>query len=180
MKLLFLLLYLSLSGKEPSDTGIKYRTLTWGDFKGKIDKNEPLTAALTTCQFQFTWEENEGHFKYCVVAYFLPYFSYVRIKTDDILHHEQTHFKIAYLMALKCNQVLAQLQDGDTSTRKEADRIFNFYTAERNSMNARLDSYTDHGLDKEAEKNWEHQISEELSTLETTLKATNGRNSKNP
>ncbi|SRR6266566_1285768 len=180
MKLLFLLLFLSLSGKEPSDTGIKYRTLTWADFKGKIDKNDPFSAALTTCQFEFTWEDNDGHFTYGVVAYFLPYSSYVRVKSDEVLRHEQTHFKIAYLTALKCNRDLLTLQDGDSSTRKEADRFFNFYTAERNSMNARLDSYTDGGLDREVEKNWEYQISQELSKLETTLKAANGRNSKNP
>lgn len=180
MKLLFFLLFLSHYGKTHSDTGIPYRILTWADFKGKVNKKEPFTAALTTCQFEFSWESNNGHYRYNVVATFLPYSSYVRLKSDDVLRHEQTHFKIAYLMALKCQRDLAALQDGDSSTRKEAYRIFDFYTEERNSMNFRLDSYTDHALDKEAEQNWEYQISTELSKLETTLKATNGRIDKNP
>lgn len=181
MKLLFLMLFLSLSGKEPSDSGILYRQLTWKDFKGKVPKDTELDiAAVTTCQFQFEWTTDGDYFTYSIKAYFLPYQSYVRQGSNEVLRHEQTHFKIAQIMALNCMRDLEPLQGGDHMTKKAADSIFLHYTAKRNAMNARLDSATARGLDKEVEKNWEYKISQELINLTDSSKIIHGRNSKNP
>lgn len=171
MKLLFLLLFLSLAGKERSYNGISYRNLSWTDFRGKVPKTDQDLAALTTCQMILVWEQVDDWMTYRVTAYFLPDSSYVREKSDAALRHEQTHFQIAYIHSLRCMVELGMPRYRDSSAKKEALKFFNSCSAQRNVVNEQFDEETNHGLDREAEKEWEARISMELSNLEASIKS---------
>lgn len=166
MKLLFLLLFLSLRGNDPSDYGIPYRTLSFKDFRGKVPSGESAVAARTGTQMVLEFTESGGVFTYVVTAYFQPDSSFMRLRTREVLLHEQTHFQIAHIMALRCSQALAPLQKGDASTQAASEKVFNQYVAERNAMNAQFDGETNHGLILETEWDWELKIDRDLRQLQ--------------
>src|SRR5271169_3873146 len=99
MKLVFLITLLSLFGKEPSDSGISYRTLSWNDFRRPAPADSLDIAAVTTTELIFDYETDNEKWTFQVTAVFLPELSFVRVKNSYVLRHEQTHFSIAYLMA---------------------------------------------------------------------------------
>jgi hypothetical protein len=179
MHALAFLILLSLSSNDSSDNGILYRQLTWSDYKSPPPLTEPLVAARTMTQLKMETVEQDGVYCYSVKAYFLPYFSFARVKTNDVLRHEQTHFKIAHLLALECMRDLHALQHGDSTAASRAENVFNSYVERNDSTNDRFDLETDHSLIKEAEKSWEFRITEELTNIQKSSAPANNVNRKN-
>src|SRR5277367_5416747 len=124
MKPLLLILFLSLAGKTPSEIRIPYRQLCWADYQGKVPANAPTTAARSFIQTEMQTEEKGGKYHFLIVAYFLVDSSFVRTPTDQVLRHEQTHFKIACIEARKCNLVLAPMQGGDSLDWVSAQTLY--------------------------------------------------------
>lgn len=180
MKLLFFLLLLSLSGNPASEIGITYRALSWSDFRSPVPENEPSVAARTTTELAMETTEIDGRFSFDVKAYFLPDSSFVRLRTDANLRHEQTHFKIAYIEARKCMLALAPLQHGDSVDNRMAFTLYQNYVDKADMRNAQFDQQTNHSLNVEAEKIWENRISRELLIFGNFSKTAHVRNSKNP
>lgn len=166
MKLLFFLLLLSFFGNKPSENKIIYRPLSWSDYRGKVPENQLQVAARTCTQMELerTWDDDRYTFK--VRCYFLPDSSFVRVKKDHILWHEQTHFLIAHIMALRCMQALESLQHGDSLALKEAEKIFHAFTRKDEDQNDLFDIDTNHGLDAEKERLYELSYQKELYGLQ--------------
>lgn len=165
MNLFFLLLFLSLPGREPSDIGISYRMLSWSDFRGPIPENEPMIGARTTTEIDLTTDEDNGRFKYHVKAYFLPYYSFVRVRSEENLRHEQTHFRIACMEARECQEALRPFQGGNAATDESAKRVYENYVRWSADLNATFDQETNHGLIPEIEKIWEEKIAQQLKFI---------------
>jgi Bacterial protein of unknown function (DUF922) len=165
MKLLFLISFLSLFGKETSEDGIRYRTLSWSDFRGPVPEKTTF-AAVTATQLLYEFESDEhGKYGYAVTAYFDPASSYVRLKSDAYLRHEQTHFAIAFLMAQECMLDLRPLQGSDSTRQKEVDAIYDRAVDKYNALNEQFDRETNHSVNVTAEKTWEHRIASQLAQL---------------
>src|SRR6267154_1504040 len=94
MKPLLFIALLSLFGRNTSEIRIPYRQLTWADYRGTVPENEPDVAARTYTQMEFEQEEQGGEYHFRVLAYVLADSSFVRVKSEATLRHEQTHFKI--------------------------------------------------------------------------------------
>jgi hypothetical protein len=165
MKLLFLLLFLSLSGKDPSDNGISYRSLTWADFRGKCPADEPGTAAKTSTEIELTTTQNGIAYTWAVTCHFLPYSSFVRVRTPEVLRHEQTHFKIAYIASLKFECRVWCLQGGDSVANIIAQGNYAKYLSWRDEQDSRFDAETNHSLKVTEEKAWEAKIDQELTEV---------------
>lgn len=167
MKLLFLPLILSLIGNDPSENGIPYRALTWADFRGPIPKEGDIGswAAETATEIDIETKQVDGKLRYAVYFYFVANSSWVRVKTDAGLRHEQTHFKIAYIAFLRCVRDLEPFQNGDPAVGKQVENIYDRYVDEKILLNRRFDQETNHGLNKEIESLWELKISEQLKTI---------------
>jgi hypothetical protein len=158
MKLLFLISFLSIFGKEPSDGGITYRNLSWSDFRGAVRDDMPTFAALTATQLIYEYENDGDEYTFRVTAYFEPGSSFVRVKSDAALRHEQTHFRIAFLMAQECMKALKPLQGGNESAKKKADEVYDRYVQSYNALNEQFDRETNHSVNVEAEKKWEIRL----------------------
>ena len=176
MKLVFLLLFLSLSGNNPSEKEIPYRLLSWSDFRGPVPENEPSVAARTVTQVSMETTETDERSTFVVKACFLPDSSFVRVRTDANLRHEQTHFRIAYIEARKCMQALEPLQRGDSNDKAQALKIYDYYFEASEKRNARFDLETNHCLDREVEKKWEDRIRLEMRIFDNPSKKSYGRN----
>jgi hypothetical protein len=170
MKLLFLITFLSIFGKEPSSDGITYRALTWNDFRGPVPEKTTF-AALTATQLIYEYEfDEQGKYTYTVTAYFDPASSYVRLRSEAYLRHEQTHFRIAFLMAQECMRELKPLQGTGEAGKEKADVIYARYVNAYNALNEQFDRETDHSVNVVAEKSWEASIAQQLNAI------THGRN----
>ncbi len=174
-KLLFFAL-LSLFGKEPSEKRIPYRPLTWADFRGLVPENEPTVAARTCTQIELQTVEQDGRFHFHAVAYFLADSSFVRVRDDKTLRHEQTHFTIACIEAAKCNRALAILQGGDSTMEKAASALYDHFFDQNSRRQDQFDLETNHSLNPAQEQIWETSISRELRTFDTPSTPIHGRN----
>jgi hypothetical protein len=179
MHALAFMILLSLSPNDSSDNGILYRKLTWSDYKSRPPLTEPLVAARTMTQLKMETVERDGIYCYSVKAYFLPYSSFARVKTNDVLRHEQTHFKIAHLLALECMRDLHPLKHGDSTAAIQAQNVYNSYVERNDSVNDQFDLETDHSLNKEEEKAWEFRITEELTDIQKSSPPSDSINRKN-
>lgn len=175
MKFLFFCLLLSQFWKNVSNPEITYRQLSCDDFRGPLPQNEPSVAARSTCQLAISTETADGVYHFVVRAYFLPDCSFIRVRTARVLRHEQTHFKIAEIQALKLSRKLEPLQGGNASDSTQAIVNFENYFRTMDQMDELFDWETNHGLDKISETKWENKISQELLTLETASKNRHGR-----
>ncbi len=176
MKVLFLILFLSQFGNEVSDNGIPYRTLAWSDFRSPVPASDIFVAARTTTELVLETTDIDGHFSFVVKAYFLPFSSYVRVRSEVNLRHEQTHFKIACIEAGKCMKAFAPLQIGDSLDKGMAETLYNHFVEESARRNEQFDKETNHCLNKGAEKVWEDRISSEWRIFGIPSKTEHGRN----
>lgn len=176
MKPLLLIALLSLFGKTPSENRIPYRELTWADYRGTVPEDKPTIAAHTFTQMEFETEPIGDKYYYRVLAYVLPDSSFVRVREDRILRHEQTHFKIACIEAKRCNMALAPLQGGDSSDQTVANALYEHYFDEASRRQDLFDLETNNSNIPEAEKTWEDRISRELRSFETLSPKSYGRN----
>src|SRR5580704_14365013 len=83
------------------------RKLKWDDFMAAPDKNSP-NAAETSSTIKFDYSYNGRELKYHIACQFDKKKSWVRVKTDYILSHEQGHFDIAEIFARKLNKSLKE------------------------------------------------------------------------
>lgn len=165
MKTLLLISFLSLFGNNPSNDGIPYRTLSWADFRGAVPEKTTF-AALTATQITYEFQNDQrGRYTFSVEATFDPTTSYVRIKSEAALRHEQTHFRIAFLMALECMQELKPLQQGGEGAEKKAEDIYARYVDSYSALNEQFDQETNHSQNVVAEKAWETKIADQLKTV---------------
>ncbi len=169
MKPLLFILFLSLFGKPTPESRISYRQLTWADYRATAPEDRPTVAAETCTQMELETEPIGGKYYYRVLAYVLPDSSFVRVREDRILRHEQTHFKIACIAAKRCNQALAALQGQDSNSEQGANDLYAQYFDEASRRQDQFDLETNNSNNPEAEKRWEEKISRELHTFETPL-----------
>jgi len=135
MKLLLLIFLLPFA-----NTPVRYRQLTWEDFRGRPNSN---WAAVTHYEFEVTIVNNgETVTRQYAHALFNPSKSWARIKSERVLRHEQLHFCIAECFA-------RQLKAG-----MDSDSLWN----ECYKVQDRYDLETNHSMDSTAQRRWEELI----------------------
>lgn len=168
MKKLLFLGFISFFGTKPSQNQITYRQLTWEDFQGAIPADESdAVGAKTFTHIEMHEGAAKGKYLFDVKAYFLVDSSFCRRERVNpaALRHEQMHFLITHIMALKCNRALGSLQHCDPARLPEAYRIFNLYADSAESINLRFDAETDRYNNPFEENIWEIRLTQNLQEL---------------
>src|SRR5579871_6965376 len=81
--------------------------LTWADFRGKADNNSSFSASTASgIVYKFSMD-GEGYSD-SITAVFYPNESWVRIRDDKYLIHEQGHFDITEIFARKLRKRLLE------------------------------------------------------------------------
>jgi hypothetical protein len=131
MKSLLLILFIPFAKEIP------YRTLTWSDFKGKPDKSTTIARSYTGIIIE----------KDTAFAYFDVERSWTRTNDEAVLWHEQIHFAITKMWAMRISNSLIY------GSLFVAD-----YLKEWGKMEEAYDEETDHGNNLEKQKEWEEKI----------------------
>lgn len=129
------------------------RKLNWNDYYGKPDPRSDAAASTSTnlgVQFSF----NNNTFQYKINCSFSKNKSWVLVKNDFILSHEQGHFDITKIFARKLNKSLSEYQFNRDSYRKDLDKIYQDITEEKGKMQDQYDQETDFSRNKEKQIEW--------------------------
>jgi hypothetical protein len=149
MKLLLVLALISFI--PPKEKYIDYRKLTYDDFKGTGDGK---WAALSSTGI--LWEVRcNGLNKPCdfrVRSYFDPSKSFMSVKNEKVLRHEQAHFDITELYTRIINEAVA------ANGYKRSFEIHDSLIVEWNKYQALYDKETDHSRNDSMQLVWENKI----------------------
>ncbi len=146
------------------------RPLAWSDFTGNPAKPSRYAAAVfPSFSYEGRTEVKQGvlHLYLDMKVYMLQSSSWVKPGNKDAycLNHEQKHFDIAKLVAERFKQKItpAILSVADYNSIIQYHFIESF--REMNQLQEQYDTETQHGLNKQAQEQWNKRIAEELGSL---------------
>ncbi|HEY4150507.1 MAG TPA: DUF922 domain-containing protein [Chitinophagaceae bacterium] len=142
------------------------RRLVWNDFKGKPDGTRD-DAALTSSGigFGYSYSDRDG-FTWHIAGLFDKEKSWVKMKDDYILAHEQGHFDITEIFARRLNKELKEYKVSKDRVQKDAPAIYQAIMKEQFEMENRYDDETDNSRKKDKQAAWLEKIRNELNGLE--------------
>ena len=162
--LVILPLFLSFPEEENIIEWSPARKLTWADFKGSPDPSS-TNAALTNSSITLSTEYSNKEIRYVVNCKFNKLLSWVRVKNDYILNHEQGHFDIAEAHARLLFKNLNEYKFNSKTANDDVNRIYSETMKEHVSMQKQYDLLTNHSLDSTEQINWNKKIADKLNDL---------------
>ena len=144
----------------PNDHLIEWKPsarLTWEDFKGTPDY-ESENVALTNTSIQLEYGYDKTSLEYSVKCRFDKTKSWVKIKNDEVLLHEQLHFDIAELYARKLRRQLRDYKFNAKTVAEDVNNIYMKIMEEHHSMQKLYDQETDHSRLEDRQAEWVKRI----------------------
>lgn len=147
-----------------------HRKLQWSDFKATAPLRGPSAAVSYT---SFAYEGNSLlkkdtlQINLTLQVFFIKSASWVKSFARDTysLEHEQTHFDITWLVALRFQQRIKSMD----LTPDDYDSIIQYQYIESfremNKLQEAYDRETNHGQDPAAQKKWKRTVGEALAAL---------------
>jgi hypothetical protein len=141
------------------------RKLTWSDFTGRPDPNSP-NAALTSSNINIDFSYNEKGFTYFITCNFNKNRSWVRIRNNDVLTHEQGHFDIAEIYARKLNKLMKAYQFNEETAGNDVNQLYETTMKQHRQTQIQYDQETDYSRNRPKQEEWLKKISDDLKSLE--------------
>ena len=165
----FMLPLLLLTAPDPGQANLIEwngdRRLTWNDFKGKVPVNA-ANAALTNTAINVEFGFSKKGMTYSIKCRFDKNKSWVRVKNDLVLGHEQGHFDIAELHARKLNKALKEYKFNSKTVSDDVNRIYENTMKDHHQFQSEYDQQTDFSRKVEKQVEWLGKINNELKSLE--------------
>jgi lipopolysaccharide export LptBFGC system permease protein LptF len=99
------------------------RKLTWSDFTGNPDPHTS-NAALTSSNINIEYGYDEKGFKYSITCNFDKNRSWVRIKNNEVLAHEQGHFDLAEINARRLNKLMKAYHFNAKTANTDLNKLY--------------------------------------------------------
>ena len=144
------------------------RPLQWHDFKGKPETADKIHGAVTFAGLDVEVEDR-GPLRFSVVAIFDQHRSWVHPEKKDakLLAHEQLHFDIAAVYAIKLEQKLNSLRN--KWNRKKVKELISLYKQAQLETQDRYDEDSLHGIRQEQQQAWRSLIHQELKATSSQI-----------
>lgn len=140
------------------------RRLNWEDFKAAPDAASS-NAALTSSSINVEFGYDDEELQYTINCRFDKTKSWVKVRTSDILLHEQGHFDIAELHARKLNQALKGYRFNAKTVSNDVNRIYDSVMVLHHAAQSEYDKETDFSRKKEKQLIWQKRIADNLQDL---------------
>jgi hypothetical protein len=141
------------------------RKLTWGDFKGAPDLHSS-NAALTSSNINIEFGYDDKGFQYAIKCNFDKNRSWVRIKNNEVLAHEQGHFDIAEIYARKLNKIMKAYRFNAKTASTDLNLLYENTMKLHRQVQTQYDNDTDYSRNKQKQEEWLKKIADELKSLE--------------
>lgn len=148
----------------PNDHLIEWKPaekLSWQDFQGTPDYNsENVALSNTSINLQYGYDKNS--LEYTVKCRFDKSKSWVKVKNDEVLAHEQLHFDIAELHARKLARALRNYRFNAATVADDVNAIYQQTIREHRAMQEAYDRETDHSRRDDKQREWREMVGEML------------------
>jgi hypothetical protein len=141
------------------------RKLTWADFKGPVD-TASKNAALTSSSINIEFGYDDSGLEYSIKCSFNKEKSWVRVRNDEVLAHEQGHFDLAELHARKLNKAMKAYKFNPKTVSTDVNRIYDSLMNVHHQAQNRYDLETDFSRNKVKQEEWLKKIAGELKSLQ--------------
>jgi predicted secreted Zn-dependent protease len=141
------------------------KRLTWIDFKGRVPVNA-ANAALTNTAINVEFGFSKKGMTYSIKCRFDKTKSWVRIKNDLVLGHEQGHFDIAELHARKLNKALKEYKFNSKTVSDDVNKIYENIMMDHHNFQSEYDQQTDFSRKVEKQMEWLEKIDKDLKSLD--------------
>ena len=141
------------------------RKLTWEDFKGPVD-TESKNAALTSSSINIEFGYDDDGLEYSIKCSFNKQKSWVRIRNNEVLAHEQGHFDLAELHARKLYKAMKAYKFNASTVSKDVNTIYDSLMNAHHEAQNLYDSETDYSRNKVKQEEWQKKIADELKDLQ--------------
>ncbi len=142
----------------------KNRPLTWNDFLASPKTNSSVVATTST-QVSIEFFKKNNTLTYRITCRFAKKESWVAVKNDHILKHEQGHFDIAEIFARKLNKAIREHIAKNPGNIKDIDLIYKNLMDQKDHFQNRYDEETQHSIDKMKQEAWLEKIQKLLNDL---------------
>jgi uncharacterized protein DUF922 len=142
------------------------RKLTWSDFKGTPDPHSS-NAALTSSNINIEFGYDDKGFQYAIKCNFDKNRSWVRIRNNDVLVHEQGHFDIAEIYARKLNKLMKAYRFNAKTASTDVNGLYENAMKQHRQIQIQYDNDTDYSRNKQKQEEWLKKIADDLEGLET-------------
>ncbi|THU33432.1 DUF922 domain-containing protein [Niastella caeni] len=151
------------------------RKLTWSDFKGNPDPHS-TNAALTSSNINIEFGYDDKGFQYSIKCSFDPNRSWVRIKNNDVLAHEQGHFDIAEIFARRLNKLMKAYRFNAKTAGTDVNKLYEGTMKQHREAQTQYDQETDYSRNKTKQEEWLKKITGDLNSLEGFAQYQNNNN----
>ncbi|WP_299821685.1 DUF922 domain-containing protein [uncultured Pontibacter sp.] len=142
------------------------RRLTWDDFKGAPESENPHHA-LTAANLAVDAKCSSNSFTYDVKCVFLPEQSWSKNKKSaSLLGHEQLHFDLTEVHARQLRKKLKELGSSCSNLKGNLSTTVNDAFKAWKAEQDLFDKSCSHGLNKAEEAAWAENINHRLAKLE--------------
>ncbi len=160
--ILYFLLAINYSTGKPDRSKVYYKervNITWGDFK-KVKKLEDAKA-ITSTGISYDYDSQEGVKVYCILYKDASY-----VQTSNVnpylLNHEQRHFDITYLYAMRFTNLL---KSNPNLTESQISDSYNQIIKQWDAEQEKYDTETDNSINEEKQAEWDARIDKQLKEL---------------
>lgn len=147
-----------------------HRRLSWADFKGKPDPAH-FGGAITSSGFAFNsdmqYDSKEVTINIYVYTYFIKSESWKKKNIESAYHleHEQKHFDITYLHAMKFVDEIRRARFTASNFKSITGDVFNKVYDQSLAMQQQYDRETKHSINTEKQVEWNQKISAMLQKV---------------
>jgi len=139
--------------------------LKWSDFLGRPDSSTEFGALSYTVMDLKAHSDGLDKMTYTVTAIFDKNQSWVRLRSEVGLQHEQGHFNITEIYTRKFRAALAAYKLKTSTFESDINRLFNKIDKERKQMQHKYDHETDFSRNVVMQNFWTKKIDRELKDL---------------
>lgn len=141
------------------------RKLTWADFQGKPDPSSD-NAALTNSNINVEFGFTDKMFTHSIRCSFNKDKSWVKLKNDHILNHEQGHFDITEVYARILHKELSAYVFNSKTVNKDINDIYSKVMTQHVTVQHNYDLETNHSIDTAKQRLWDNKIASLLKQYE--------------
>ena len=156
--ILFPVLFLNHSYNEnPSEIKWTASKLSISDFKQKPPGSSAFAALTTSSIHMNTNIDENGKFTFTVYCGFIPNQSWMKVKTDYILNHEQKHFDLSEVFTRKLKHDLDSLP-ANSNFKLIPQKLFTIENNACQLLQKKYDDETNHSVDATMQAIWNERI----------------------
>lgn len=131
--------------------------LQFSDFQGKVPAGTSFAALTTSTMHMSTQEGENGELTFQLYCAFDKQKSWMKVKTDYILNHEQKHFDLSEAFTKKLEAELNSLSE-TKNVMADANKLFVSENSLCEKMQQQYDNETKHGINEVEQQRWNQKI----------------------